>query len=196
MQQPGLQIVAFAGPAGAGKDTCADRFAARLAARIGSSRVRRMALAAPLRDACDALGVKPSATRQHKDRPCEQLGGATGRDLLVAVGRAIRDVGGPLYMARLLAARAREWAGVRLQAFVVVSDLRTVAEADELRAQAGAMIVWVDRPAEDRADGDRPAVDVWLDDKLRGVADREIANHADLDFLFAQIERLVAEVAR
>jgi len=195
--ETGLRIIAFAGPAGSGKDTCADELARQIRS-LGGVRcegrgvtvlhaVRRFALATPLREACDALGLSSAATREEKDRPCADLEGRTGRDLLVALGRAVREVGGPGFMTRRFLAAARDWANIRSRAWAVVSDLRTAEEARLLR-EAGATLVWVDRP------GDRP--DVWLQPEVRAACDRTLDNSRDLPHLLAQVAALAGEVVR
>lgn len=187
----GLRIVGFAGPQDSGKDEAADELARQIAG-AGSPwpptgrqilAVRRFALAQTLRDMADAGRVPQAATRARKDQPCPELGGATGRDLLIALGRAVRQVAGEEYLGRCLVEQARDWANIRSRAWAVVSDVRTMGDVRALKA-AGARLIWVARPGR--------SADAMLEGQVLAECDEVLENDGTL----ADLHVKVAELAR
>jgi hypothetical protein len=189
----GLQIVGFAGPQDSGKDEAADHLArliqahgaagrgGQIVSRVTHHHVRRFALAQTLRDMADAGRVPQTATRAGKDKPCPELGGATGRDLLIALGRAMRQVAGEEYLGRCLVEQARDWANIRSRAWAVVSDVRTMGDVAALRA-AGARLIWVSRPGR--------GSDAMLEPEVRGACDEVLENDGTLADLHARVAGL------
>ena len=181
-----LQIVAFAGPKGSGKDTAADMLADLLRAR--GVPVQRFALATPIREAADAMGVPREWTREGKDTPRPEWGGRTGRDLLNAIGKATRGTCGEDFFACEFLRRAREWASVRSRAVAVVSDLRRQAEAWTLCNGAPGALVWLDRPGHES--------DSVLEAEVRGCCDMTLWNDSSLAWLRSQVSNVYDRVMR
>lgn len=173
-----MRLIALFGPKGAGKDECARIFADLTAPRSSI----RIEFAAPIRWACDALGLPFEATRSRKNEPCAELGGRPGRDVLVAVGEAVRGLD-PLYFVRHAIGRAPDL-GADL---VTISDGRTVDEARAVRAAGGAC-VWVHRPSAH----ERRAEDAVLQPEAHGLCDHEVQNTGDLAHLRAECARVLA----
>jgi hypothetical protein len=192
----GLQIIGFAGPQDSGKDEAADELARQIrslgcrsslggivTSAVSTHAVRRFALAQTLRDMADAGRVPQAATRAAKDQPCPELGGATGRDLLIALGRAMRQVAGEEYLGRCLVEQARDWANIRSRAWAVVSDVRTMGDVRALKA-AGARLIWVHRPGR--------VVDAMLEGEVCAQCHAVLMNDGTL----AELHAKVADLAR
>lgn len=158
-------IIALTGPAGSGKDTAARYLCdawrdlpRRDGDLWGPSTATTLALADPIRDAADALGVPADRVRSRKDEALGRLwldwevrNEATGRGLLLALGRAARGVLGEDYFARLGVERARDAESLCEGRLVIVTDVRREVEA-RLLAEAGARLLHVDRGVDPSTD--------------------------------------------
>lgn len=175
-----MRVIALAGPKGSGKNTVADMIADMIAA---STCYRQIAFADPLRAAAKALGVPWAELTDGKDRPSSVLGGATGRDLLVALGEAVRRVT-PNFWADALARRLARGFGV-----IIVTDVRRANELDALeaweRSGEGCHLarVWIERPGH--------SADEVLEPALRERC-AVIRNAGSLADLRAQANKLAA----
>lgn len=151
-----MRVIAFAGAKGSGKNTAADMVGHLLHARP-DGQVRRplelIAFADPMREALAAL-VPRAVVGEQKNEPCPLLGGATGRDLLIALGEGVRAVHANFW-AEHLARRLDNidaTASPRWSVVVAVTDLRRANELDALEAwERGSpdrhlARVWIERP--------------------------------------------------
>lgn len=189
-----MRLIALFGPKGSGKDECARilrELYVEARPRPGVEPARqvdlytdRIEFAAPLRDACDALGFPTDAVRWRKDEPCAYLDGRPGRDLLVAVGEAVRALA-PAHFAQHAVALAEEAAAAGWD-LVVISDGRLPVEARTVRA-AGGLCVWVHRPeAHERRGEDRVCTMA-----AHGLCHLEVDNSGDLDRLRGECRRVL-----
>lgn len=151
-------IIALTGPSKCGKDTAARylRDAWRLKSihrPIGNHlpSATSLALADPLRDAADALGIPADLTRERKDEPHPLFGGGTGRNFLLNLGHMTRARMGEDYFARHGVERVVDAESLCEGRLVIVTDVRREIEAVVLM-QAGARLLFVDRGIDPMTD--------------------------------------------
>jgi len=146
-----MRVVSLAGPKGSGKNEIA-----KMATRLLFERhivAREVAFADPIRAMADALGLPWKATRADKDRPCDDLHGATGRGMLNALGEAVRGVD-PDYFATHMWQRLDDLARTDPDGVLFVTDTRRANELTALErwaSQPGRHLarLWVSRPGHD-----------------------------------------------
>lgn len=149
-----MRVIAFAGAKGSGKNTAADMVGSLLHANPDGM-VRRplvlIAFADPMREALAAL-VPRAVVGEQKNEPCPLLGGATGRDLLIALGEGVRRVHANFWAEHLARRLDHIDTATMGSAVVAVTDLRRANELDALeaweRGRVGRQLarVWIERP--------------------------------------------------
>jgi hypothetical protein len=173
-------LIAFTGLAGSGKSTAA----AHLVNRHGFTRLR---FAGPLKAMLAALGCTAAEIDgDRKEVPCALLGGKTPRHAMQTLGSEWgRDlIASDLWIRAFNAALVKVPTG----APVVVDDCRFPNEAEAITA-AGGVMVRIDRPGA----GAGAAGHKSEGNALPAAA--TLLNNADRGHLFAQVDRLVADLS-
>ena len=145
-----MRVITLTGPKRSGKNTLADMIDDELPDYVT---LRQVGFADPLRWAGDAIGLPTAATRGHKDLPCAELGGHTGRDFLVAFGtKCVRGLC-PTYWIDHMIRRLDALEAENPASPVAVTDMRFSNELDALTAWAAKpgtgrrlASLWVERP--------------------------------------------------
>lgn len=129
-----MKIIAlYSGRPQMGKSTAQNFLATHGYERVSFAASLRVACAAILMDAGCPQSKAIDILSSLKNEPCRQLGGATGRDMLIAVGQAMRSVSPTWWID---AALSRCKTGGKY----VIDDLRFPNEFDALKAR-GAILV-------------------------------------------------------
>ncbi len=199
-------IIALTGPSKCGKDTAARYLCEAWRDAVMPLRERpldrewneyyatatTLALADPLRDATDALGIPADLTRERKDEPHPLFNGETGRDFLLGLGRMTRARMGEDYFARHGVERAIDAESLCEGRLVIVTDVRREIEAVVLM-NAGARLLFVDRDIDPMTDAlfgpEWPAIERLRPATLSnrgGLAELTIACHAVVEALRAE----------
>lgn len=131
-------IIAFAGPAGAGKDTAANILAERLKHR---RRVARLAFAQPLKEAARHLfGFTDEQLYGEEKELAVWKGEKSPRDVLQWLGTDVLRANDPDHFLHLMRARIDK-ADADI---ILITDLRFDNEADLVR-EMGGRVVWIKR---------------------------------------------------
>ncbi len=192
-----LVVIGVTGKAGSGKSTLARRLVDRVAAV-------RIPFAKPLKsmllDLLETQGIGLAvATRMIdgdlKEAPSEVFGGRTPRHAMQTLGTEWGRALSPTFWVdawRRSVDRATLEASADMRRLVVVADdVRFPEEVAAIRA-LGGVIVRVDRPGAGLAASAGNHASETTD---IGAPDVVIVNDGDLDWLYAQVEAIVPDVA-
>lgn len=161
------RIIAFTGPAGAGKSTAA----AVVAARYG---YYRLSFAAPIRAMLMAFGLTGEQLGAGKEQPLDWLPGQTPRRLMQTLGTEWgRQLVDPNIWVKLAMRRA-QWALGQQFAGVVFDDCRFDNEAMAIREAGGIVVKIRGREAAVAPHSSEAGVDDML---LSGI----ITNHGSVE---------------
>lgn len=148
-----MHVLSLAGPKGSGKNTLAT-FIREALDWCGVIDHDEVAFADPMRWACDAIGIPADVTRERKTEVSGHVNGATGREVLVALGECMRSLA-PDFWADHMGHRLNAIAHGEPDAIVIVTDTRRDNEVAVLEAwasvDAGRHLakLWIERPGHE-----------------------------------------------